>query len=252
MDTPRAKKHKRSGSVTVVAASPSVVAPRSMKRSMGPRAYGKFQASKKHSEKKNLDTDIAAAGLSTVPSLATATVYCLNLLNTGSSGITTVGRRVIMKSLLLRASIRMGTSLNAPAATASTSVRVMVVYDRQPNGSLATIAQLLGATTYGTASPLSLANSDRFTILLDEKFGIPGCCVVTAGTNVAVDEPAPYFLDRYVKVGLPCEANGSAFTGAISGIATGGVFLLAWSDIAAANSPPVVDCAMSRIRYIDG
>lgn len=249
MESPRGtKRHKRSGSVQAAAVSHSVGAQRSMKRSMGPRSFGKFQAGKVKAEKKNFDTDIVAAGLSSIPSLATATVYCLNLINVGTGATSAIGRRLIMKSLLLRMSVREAQNTTVSTTVAPTAVRVLVLYDRQPSGALPSVANILGTTTYGTASPLNLGFSDRFTVLLDEKFNIGGSYQTTSLSSL--NYHPGYFLDRYVKVGLPCEAV-TTFSGTIAGIATGSILLLAWSDLAAASSPPLVDASMSRIRFID-
>lgn len=242
-----AKKHKRSPSVTGSPAA-SHAPMRSMKKYMGPRSYGKFQKRSKN-EKKNFDTDIVAAGMSTIPSLATAATYCLNLFTAGTSANNVLGRQAVMRSLLLRMSIRQAGNVSTGAT--ATSVRVLVLYDRQPSGAAAaTSATILGATTYGTASPLNLGTSDRFSVLLDEKLTLGGIGVQGTVTNQCVELPAPQYVDRYVKIGLPSEANTN-FTGGIGGIQTGAVLILAWSDIAAANNPPVVDCAMSRIRFTD-
>lgn len=242
-----AKKHKRSPSVTGSPA-PSHAPMRSMKKYMGPRSYGKFQKRAKN-EKKNFDTDIVAAGMSTIPSLATAATYCLNLFTAGTSANNVLGRQAVMRSLLLRMSIRTGGGINSSAAP--TSIRVLVVYDRQPSGATAaTSAVILGSTTFGTASPLNLGTSDRFTVLADEKFSLGGVASLGANTTTVTELPVAHYVDRYVKIGLPSEANTN-FTGGIGGIQTGAVLILAWSDIAAANNPPVVDCAMSRIRFTD-
>lgn len=238
-----AKKHKRSGSV-IVHPAPSPGVSRSMKKFTGPRSFGKFQAGKNKLEKKNLDTDIVAAGLTNLNNLAGSSTYCLNLLNAGNTATTAVGRRAIMKSLLLRMSIG---PVVQTVLTTTGNIRVLVVYDRQPNGSLATVAAILGTTTYGTASPLNLGNSDRFTVLLDEKLSIG--CLYSSGTptNYVSEAPVPVYVDRYVKIGLPVETS-SAFNGTITNISSGSIVLLAWSDNA---SGPVVVNAMSRVRYID-
>lgn len=244
------KRHKRSGSTSKAAVSHSAAAPRFTKRYTVPRPFGKFQSQKGRVEKKNLDTDIVAAGLSTLPSLATATVYCLNLFNAGNTATTVTGRHCVMRSLLLRMSIREPGNTTVNNTVPPTAVRVLVVYDRQPSGALGTVAQILGSTTFGTASPINLAFSDRFSVLVDEKLTVGGSYQTTSLSSLNY-HPGQY-VDRYVKVGLPCEAgNTGAFSGTIAGLATGAILLLAWSDVAAANNPPVVDAAMSRVRYVD-
>lgn len=244
------KRHKRSGSTAAAVVSPSAVVPRFTKRYTAPRSYGKFQKVSNKPEKKNLDTDIVAAGLTQLGSLATATTYCLNLFNTGTNANQAQGRHVAMKSLMLRMSIQ-PVPPNAAGSALPTIVRVLVVYDRQPSGSLASSAAILGTTTYGTASPLNLGNSDRFSVLIDEKIPISGQAIVGAPAAYVTQLGPGYFLDRYVKVRLPTEASGSSFTGVIGGIATGSLVLLVWSDIAAAAEPPRLAAGMSRVRFTD-
>lgn len=239
------KRHKRSGSTAKGDASHSAGAPRFTKRYMVPRPFGKYQGYKPRNEKKNLDTDIVAAGLTSVPSLASASIQLLNPFNNGSTATTVVGRHCIMKSLLLRMNI-------IPVFTLSsspTTVRIVVFYDRQPSGAIPGVAGLFAQ--FGTASFNNLANSDRFSVLLDEKIPIGGMYITGTPTNVQQNIPKGLYVDRYVKIGLPCEASGAQFTGAIGGIATGALLLCCFSDIAAANNPPTVVSAASRVRYLD-
>lgn len=237
------KRHKRSGST---GHKPGYSLPYLKKRHNMPKIHGKFQVGRAKPERKNIDVDLAAA-LSTMPSLATATVQLLNAYTAGTSPNNTLGRRVTNLSLLIRMNIKVvgGTTPSEP-----TTVRALVIYDRQPSGATPSIATIFGSSLYGVSSPLNLAYSDRFSVLMDEKRELGGVGVTGTLTNTLTELPPAVCIDRYVKCKLPSEATGS-FTGAIAGLAEGAIFIVAFSDIAAASNPPVIVSGVSRIRFMD-
>lgn len=235
------KKHKRSaswGKSPSSGVSPSMVKKR-WKNSNN--VHGKFQAgSKPHVEKKNFDTNTGTLP-TTLPSVASAAPTLLNAYTAGTSANAAIGRRVLNKSLLLRMMISSG------GGTTFTGCRVAVVYDRESNGAAPAFSDVFQSPgTNGTASANNLDNGDRFSILMDEKF------MVAPGASTAPTDKQTYYLDRYIKLGLESVAKGGSFTGAITGIATGSIYLFAWSDTAAASNPPVVIAAVSRVRFQDG
>lgn len=246
MDGPR---HKRPRSTSGPPAPSPAVTRSWVKKRSKPSLHGKFQApGKPKIEKKNFD--LATGSLpTTLPSPATATGVLLNAYNVGTTANGAIGRRVLNRSLLLRMSIKIADATNSP----STACRVAVVYDREANGAAPAITDVWGTgAAQGTTCAANLDNADRFSILLDEKFTLQGIATNGAPVNYVQLQSMPYYLDRYVKVSLESVAKSNAFNGGISGIATGSIYLFAWSDIAAASNPPQVVAALSRVRFSDG
>lgn len=234
------KRHKRSGSSS--APKQGYTLNYARKKAFLPKIHGKFQVGKARLEKKNIDVDLNAT-VATLPSLVTATPVLLNTYSTGTTPNSTIGRRVTNLSLLVRMTVN-----NALSTSSACTCRVLVVYDRQPSGAAPSVAQILGNTLYGLASVLNLGFSDRFSVLMDEKFSMGASFQSTAsGFNSA---PPNYQVDRYVKCKLPTESS-SNFGGTIATIAEGAIYMLAFSDIAAASSPPSIVAGVSRIRFID-
>lgn len=239
-----AKRHKRSGST---AAKPSSFPSFPRKKSNLAQVHGKFQVGKAKVEKKNIDADLNSI-ISTLPSLATATPVLLNRYSAGTGPTETLGRRVTNLSLLVRMNVTASVAINTQMAP--TVVRVLVVYDRQPSNAAPSVANILGGTTYGVSSPLNLAFSDRFSVIMDEKQPLGGLFATGTATNAFGEVPKPVLIDRYVKLKLPT-VSSSSFGGTVATIAEGGIYMLAFSDIAAANNPPTVTSGVSRIRFVD-
>lgn len=228
------KRHKRSGSSGLKSGyGPSY----QKKKVYLPKIHGKFQVGQPKVERKNIDVDLNAT-VATLPSLVTATPVLLNTYAAGTGPTGTIGRKATNLSVHVRMTITAG------GGTTFSGIRVLVVYDRQPNGAALSAATLLGATTYGSASLLNLAYSDRFSVILDEYRTLyPGSTATSADSQIQV-------INRYCKCKLPSEAV-SSFSGGIGQIASGAIWMLAWSDVAAASNPPSVLVGASRIRFID-
>lgn len=248
MNTGSSKKHKRSGSVIVPSGSGVVVKPRKKKTKAS--SHGKFQVKlKAPKERKNID-QVNALTFFEVP--ATAVVTLLNTYTAGTGPNNAVGRRVVNKSVHVRMTVSSdGTGLAANGGIYGTTCRVLVVYDRQPTGAVPNTTNILQDTTALGSALMNLGNSDRYSILMDEKFVLgPVYCAATAGTPNVISEPGVYNVDRYVKVGLQSVANGS-FTGAIGGILEGAIWLVAMSDQGGAGIRPKIVSMATRIRFTD-
>lgn len=84
----------------------------------------------------------------------------LNGLHQGATAATRIGRKITMKSLLIRYSIAL-----APTSVGGSPARILVVYDKQPNLLTAAITDILLANDFH--SPNNLNNSDRFITVFD-------------------------------------------------------------------------------------
>lgn len=222
-----AKKHKRSGSVkeAVQEVAKAISKP---KKKMN-HDHGKFQSTKKAKpEKKNFDTTAAIAAFQ--PN-GTAVLVPINLVPSGNTGSSAIGREMIQKSVHVRMNV------TVPAASAPHACRLLCVYDRSPNGALPAATQVVAATD-GACALMALANSDRFSVIFDEKF--------------VVDPQGPQYVwvDRFTKISLKSHALGNAFTGGIAGVQEGAIYLLALSEGAVSPGPTITEMA-TRIRFYD-
>lgn len=229
---PHQKKRKHE-TKAVEAVAKEIVAKSKHKHSSKNSSHGKFQSKgKTKTEKKNFDTGAAIAAFQ--PN-GTAVLVPINMVNTGATAITAVGRVITMKSIHVR--------LNTltPAAAAPYACRLLCVYDRSPNGALPIPTAVVANNTDGAAVLMNLGNSDRFSILFDEKF-------ITGGSPGA--DNACMWVDRYVKCSLTSKALGNAFTGAIAGVEEGSVYLLALSSGTVTPGPTITEMA-TRVRFYD-
>ena len=127
----------------------------------------------------------SAMGLNT-----TADIRLMNGLGVGTSDFQRSGQRIEMKSLRVTGQCQLLSSFTGTAA--QSYGRLMVVYDRQPTGTLPNISDILadqdtaGTSTTNAFSGMNLQNRDRFAMLVDKRFEIPQvqvtAGVVTAGT----------------------------------------------------------------------
>lgn len=108
---------------------------------------------------KNVET------VSTMVPPLTATFCTPQLINGSAQGSAQnehVGRKAIMKKVQLRYIYNSGS-----AGGQQSQVRILIVYDKQANGALPSVGDVLASSaTYN--SFMNLANSDRFVVLCDE------------------------------------------------------------------------------------
>lgn len=184
-----------------------------------------FQAVADEVEKKNVDVE---TGLTVPLTSSFTTPTLLNGIAQGTTPGAHIGRRSVMKSLLLRYTATPGGNVS--------QVRVVVVYDKQPNASTPTASDVIESNTFN--SPLKLQNKDRFVCLMDEISDI----TPSTAQNVSGK--------RYMKMNLPITFNGSTLS-SVAAIQTGAVWLLV-----ANNSDPTIGQVTgfyfySRIRFAD-
>jgi len=155
----------------------------------------------------------------------------LNGLANGSDASTRIGRKITVKSLL----VRWTASLAATSAGGS-PIRVLVVYDKQANATIPAITDILLVDSFQSQNNLS--NRDRFVTISD---------VITepmsAGNNFSVSDVI------YKKLNLEVMFNaGSA--GTIGDITSGSIYCFTAQNghITTASGTFVANC---RIRYTD-
>lgn len=180
-------------------------------------------------ESKNIDTTISIATQFPI-AVTTGVVTLLNGVTTGTAANTRIGRKIVMKSILLRMSIVKG------ATTAGEgNMRVMIVYDKQSNQSSPPSSEILSPDSIAGLNNLN--NVDRFKIITDKfySFGIVD--------NTAIN------IQKYKKLNLPVQYNAGA-AGTIGDIQTGALYLVTYTNGNYSVAAPTGQ-AMIRLRFLD-
>lgn len=194
----------------------------------GPRGFYGLNQGNHGKELKDVDTDISALSFTT-----TGSVTLLNGVAQGTDFTNRVGRKFNTKSILIRMVITSGST-----ATANHIARWMIVYDKQVNGSLPAVTDIL--TSASISAPNNLNNRDRFVVILDKQHNI--------GATGANDN-AKVFMKKYRRCHLETTNGGTAAT--IGSIQTGGLYFVAVGSAAAGTTAPIFDSGICRIRFTD-
>jgi hypothetical protein len=193
-------------------------------------------------------------------------VFLLNGMAQGVDYYQRVGRKVILKSIMLKGSVTVEPTGNGNVIPlASMSCRVSVVYDAQSNGTLPSYADIyqsvdsVGTTTNTTFSGVNLNNRDRFKILKDWTMELRPKALqsLVAGvptTGNFVTDPGFHStknLKWYKKLNQEMIFGDVADT--IGSIQTGSLLLVIQSDgggTVANSADPYLDM-QCRIRFAD-
>lgn len=170
-----------------------------------------------------LTTSIGAAGFSAA-----------NLLNgvvQGSDATTRIGRKIIMRSMLIRMKQRLQAT-----TTGGCAIRVLCVYDKQANATAPAITDILLADDFN--APNNLNNRDRFVTLFDK---------VLEPLSVAGNVESG--IVQYNPINLETMFN-SGNAGTVGDITSGSVYLFAAQSGQALVAAPTV-IFRSRIRFVD-
>lgn len=182
-------------------------------------------------EKKNLDVSINTATLLVQGATTAVGTPLLQGITQGAGDSQHVGRSITMSSFQYRFTGQLATT-----TTRASSIRILVIYDKQANAAQCTAAQVLTADQL--SSPMNLTNNKRFIVISDEI--IP--CVGTSG-------PQSFYKGIYKKINLPVEFN-TTNGGTIADITTGSMTAFFYTDGSFGVANPETSF-YSRIRYSD-
>jgi len=185
----------------------------------------------------------------------TGSVQGLNFIRAGSSFFNRIGRRVELKSLMVKLQIN-------PIRTMGTNdyMRIVIVYDRQTNGAAPAVADIIqdtdqaGTNTTNIFTDINLNNRDRFQIFMDKRISLPSL-TLTAGviTNIGLIDPvSPHFIfTKFIKLGGELtQYKADSAPAVIGDIATGGLFMLVLGNQAAGAEGYSV-LGKTRLRFND-
>lgn len=159
----------------------------------------------KGGELKFCDTGLSTA--ITFGSSAWSTPQLVNAIAQGTDASNRIGRKIILKSLLIRYAIKLGST-----STFGSQVRILVVYDKQANATAPAITDILTLDEY--FAPNNLSNRDRFVTIFDHTTE-----AISAGSNAQVGDTL------YKRINLETIYN-SGTDAAIGSIASGSVYLM--------------------------
>jgi len=187
-----------------------------------------------------------------------ALIFCINAVSTGSGAWNRIGRRITMKSIYLQGFF---TSNLASITTASIAqnVRIMIIYDKQSNGALPALGDILrdqigntglDASLVLQTSGINMNNRDRFEIILDKRFMLPGVtATATAGVFGGGDQNHTVEEFRNLK-GREVQYRSDTVPSSIGDIAAGSLIMLSFGDRPNVASPWLFTFSC-RLKYND-
>lgn len=200
-------------------------------------------------------------------------VKLLNGIQEGAGFYNRIGRKVALRSLYMRGTIRLintGRGTAAPVYIAQSSddfVRIAIVYDRQPsNAALPNYDQIFkdyAQTNVASSSIISgpnLDNRERFVILRDFSTYLPAtdqsATSSVAKPNVSVIDNEKNLIDEFIKLkGMETMFSGSTDPLLVASITTGSLLLVTCGSFAAGGAAGTVPAyeflAKFRLRYDD-
>lgn len=186
-------------------------------------------------EFKSIDLSSSADTIDT-----TGSVTLLNGCARGNDINQREGREITMKSIQIRGAV----SANAQA-TNDQWARVMIVYDRQTNGTAPAVTDVISSS--GICGMRNLENRKRFKILMDRTYVINANYTGAATIYSACNNH--HFLEYYRKLDHPVVFN-SGSAGAVSDISTGSLYMIRIGSVTAGTAAAAITFC-SRVRYQD-
>lgn len=208
-------------------------------------------------EIKALDNQAAGGAPTSFTISTTPQFYCLNQPQQGAAFYQRVGQKIEMKSVHL-----IGNIVPTGNGTGGNEyLRVMVLYDHQPNGALPAIADILssynGAGNISSTSydGLNLNNRDRFVILRDIRIHIPqnnSTAALGDGVASVIDYGGKYNINEFIKLKNLVAHFKSSTSGLnqIGDLATGALLLVTFGDTASGTAGYAFNW-QARLRYKD-
>lgn len=176
---------------------------------------------------------VAVASVAGASSMATG-MTIINASNAGDASFEHIGKNASIQSLALEC------EFSQPQTDASAStVRLMIVYDRQPNGAYPAIGDLLADNASAPVfnSAINIGYRERFAVLRD--------CQFTLDTAVGLTHHYETFIKRQLDINYIGTSN------AIASVGSGAVYLVCFFLQLLGTTAPVMVSRHSRCRYYD-
>lgn len=182
----------------------------------------------------------------------------LNASNTGASISERIGVKLTMKSVYIKGLLRYTPYKENISGTdyfwMNDNVRLLLVYDRQSNGVVPSITEILrnGGSNYTPYSPMNLAYRDRFQVVYDKVINIQFTALSNAATtqqNYMIKKFQIYKKLNHLVTYDSTVANTTPPT--IAQIRTGALYLFFLNDLPQSGSTTIVYDTIARVRFID-
>ncbi len=158
-------------------------------------------------ELKFSDTILSTSPISSAGDIA---IQTLNAVSQGTGESDRIGRNIIIYKVMFKGTINLP---DQPIASAgSDKVRFILYWDKQTNGTPATVAQILETTQINSFR--NLANSKRFRILYDRVHTLNSSGISTTSADVFATIEMKRHLEWYVNTKIPIEFDST--TGGLS------------------------------------
>ncbi len=178
-------------------------------------------------ESKYLDTAIST------DATTTAVVVALSTMASGTTNITRDGNKVAWKSINLRL------RYNLEAITVNSSVRMILVYDKQSNAAALTSTQLVDSITMESQKNISFLG--RFIVLMDKVITLNQTASNAGGIQRG-------FFKKYIKI--PLNAQLANYQTGASAIPQMGALSLLYFGTEAAGASDVDMNGSVRVKFI--
>lgn len=205
-------------------------------------------------EKKTVDFPVTNQSFST-----TLQIALVNGVQQGTGRQNRIGSCVKWDKLYLTGQVITQTS---GFGSVTDYARHMIIYDRQPTGTLPVIADIFadldqtGATTNNASAGLNLNNRKRFSILFSRRLtlaGVSAAGVITNGYALnPMSEPSDTQIEKYINLsGLVTEFKSNSNPITVADIATGAIYMITLSMVNAAGVSNWLQSTKCRLTYYD-
>jgi len=179
---------------------------------------------------------VTVANVVGTTSLATG-MGVVNIPATGNAFYEVIGNKCQGRSLAVEAEFA-----QPQTDVSSSTIRVMVVLDRQVNGAFPAITDILYDNNTGTTfnSAINIANRDRFQVFRDSQFTLDPASCLTRHYETYIRLPSLEFIYK-----------AAASRGAIVSISSGAIYLMAFYVQHAGTTAPTIGSVHCRTRYFD-
>lgn len=180
----------------------------------------------------------------------TGAISLLNGCVQGTDYTQRIGRKIMLKSLYIRGRIQTESATTAQASnTIAQLVRMIIVCDTQPNGTVFAITDLLNTAT--PESQLNLNNRDRFSVICDKQWVLgPEYYSGTATQAYNSSSQQIYPIKKYKKLNIETIFNaGNA--GTIADMNSGALYMVWIGSTGAGNFTDANAILSSRVRFQD-
>lgn len=203
---------------------------------------------------KGVDNDIA---LSTLPNSTVTNTgsQVINLIAPGAGSFNRIGRKVTLKSLHLKGDF-IHTNSNAANAYEGVYARLLLIWDKIPNGTVPDLDEIIGKTDQtGSTGGSSIMDDirygamDRFELLWDRIMDMPMYAGGDQGTN-KIPTTNRYTFDEWIDLDdLTTNYSGQSSPCALTDIGQGALYL--YGRASDANVVQVSTFSTFRLRYLD-